>query len=47
MGMVAGGVTGRHGHEATDKNGIAAVKDKMQINELRATMLYLLGLDRE
>jgi hypothetical protein len=32
---------------ATDEHGIAAVQDKMHINDLHATMLYLLGLDHE
>jgi hypothetical protein len=41
----AGKFAYRHG--ATDEHGIAAVDKKMHINDLHATMLYLLGLDHE
>jgi hypothetical protein len=34
-------------HGATDDHGTAAVDKKMHINDLHATMLYLLGLDHE
>jgi uncharacterized protein (DUF1501 family) len=47
MWMAGGGVKGGHRYGATDEHGIAAVKDPMHINDLHATMLYLLGLDHE
>ena len=47
MWMAGGGVKGGHRYGATDEHSIAAVKDKMHINDLHATMLYLLGLDHE
>jgi len=47
MWMAGGGVKGGHRYGATDEHGIAAVQDKMHINDLHATMLYLLGLDHE
>ena len=45
MWMAGGGVKGGYRHGATDEHGTAAVKNKMHINDLHATMLYLLGLD--
>lgn len=45
--MAGGGVKGGHVHGATDEHGAAAVEKKMHINDLHATMLYLLGLDHE
>jgi hypothetical protein len=47
MWMAGGGVKGGHHYGATDEHGIAAVKDPMHINDMHATMLYLLGLDHE
>jgi len=47
MWMAGGGVKGGQRDGATDEHGIAAVQDKMHINDLHATMLYLLGFDRE
>ena len=47
MWMAGGGVKGGYRHGATDEHGIAAVEKKMHINDLHATMLYLLGLDHE
>ncbi|HEV2947786.1 MAG TPA: DUF1501 domain-containing protein [Gemmataceae bacterium] len=47
MWMAGGGVKGGYRHGATDEHGIAAVDKKMHINDLHATMLYLLGLDHE
>jgi hypothetical protein len=47
MWMAGGGVKGGHCYGPTDEHGIAAVQDKMHINDLHATMLYLLGLDHE
>jgi hypothetical protein len=43
----SGGVNRGFRYGATDEHGIAAVKDPMQINDLHATMLYMLGLDHE
>jgi hypothetical protein len=45
MWMAGGGVKGGYRHGATDEHGLAAVEKKMHINDLHATMLYLLGLD--
>jgi hypothetical protein len=47
MWMAGGGVKKGYRHGATDDHGIAAVNNKMHINDLHATMLYLLGLDHE
>jgi hypothetical protein len=47
MWMAGGGVKHGYRHGATDEHGIAAVDKKMHINDLHATMLYLLGLDHE
>ena len=47
MWMAGGGVKGGYRHGATDEHGVAAVEKKMHINDLHATMLYLLGLDHE
>ena len=47
MWMAGGGTRGGYRHGATDEHGVAAVEKKMHINDLHATMLYLLGLDHE
>jgi len=47
MWMAGGGAKGGYVHGATDEHGVAAVEKKMHINDLHATMLYLLGLDHE
>jgi hypothetical protein len=47
MWMAGGGTKGGYRHGATDEHGVAAVEKKMHINDLHATMLYLLGLDHE
>jgi len=47
MWMADGGVKGGHRYGATDEHGIAAVQDKLHINDMHATMLYLLGLEHE
>lgn len=47
MWMAGGGTKGGYVHGATDEHGVAAVDKKMHINDLHATMLYLLGLDHE
>jgi hypothetical protein len=45
MWMAGGGTKGGYVHGKTDEHGAAAVDKKMHINDLHATMLYLLGLD--
>jgi hypothetical protein len=45
MWMAGGGVKGGYRHGKTDEHGLAAVEKPMHINDLHATMLYLLGLD--
>jgi hypothetical protein len=45
--MAGGGVRGGHSHGASDDYGYEAVQDKVQIHDLHATMLHLLGLDHE
>ncbi len=47
MWMAGGGVKGGLSYGATDEHGVAAVEKRMHINDLHATMLYLLGLDHE
>jgi len=47
MWLAGGGVKKGYRHGATDDHGVAAVDKKMHINDLHATMLYLLGLDHE
>jgi len=47
MWMAGGGTKGGYVHGATDEHGMNAVDKKMHINDLHATMLYLLGLDHE
>ena len=47
MWMAGAGVKGGFRYGATDEHGVAAVKDPMHINDLHATILYLLGLDHE
>jgi hypothetical protein len=47
MWMAGGGVKHGYRHGATDEHGTAAVDKKMHINDLHATMLYVLGLDHE
>jgi len=45
--MAGGGVRGGHVHGATDEFGWKAVKDKVGIHDLHATILHLLGFDHE
>ena len=45
--MAGGGVKGGHIHGATDDFGFAAVKDKVHVHDLHATILHLLGMDHE
>ncbi len=45
--MAGGGVKGGSIYGATDEFGYHAVKDKVSIHDLHATILHLLGLDHE
>ena len=47
MWMAGGGVKGGHVHGATDDFGFQAVKDKVHVHDLHATMLHLLGFNHE
>ena len=45
--LAGGGVRGGYVHGATDEFGWHAVKDKVHVHDLHATVLHLLGLDHE
>lgn len=45
--MAGGGVRGGYAHGETDEFGFQAVKDKVHVHDLHATMLHLLGFDHE
>ena len=47
MWLAGGGVKGGHIHGATDDFGYHAVKDKVHMHDLHATILWLLGVDHE
>ncbi len=47
MWMAGGGVRGGMTYGETDDFGFAAVKDRVHIHDLHATILHLLGLDHE
>ena len=47
MWMAGGGVRGGHVHGETDEFGFAAIKDKVHVHDLHATVLHLLGFDHE
>ena len=47
MWMAGGGVKGGTSHGETDEYGFQAVKDKVHMHDLHATVLHLLGLDHE
>lgn len=47
MWMAGGGVKGGFAHGLTDDYGYEAVENKVQVHDLHATILYLLGLDHE
>jgi hypothetical protein len=47
MWLAGGGVRGGHVHGATDDFGYHAVKDKVHMHDLHATILHLLGVDHE
>ena len=43
--LAGGGVKGGTTYGATDEFGLHAVEDRVEIHDLHATMLHLLGLD--
>ncbi len=45
--LAGGGTKQGHVHGATDDAGFAAVRDKVHVHDLHATLLHLLGLDHE
>ena len=45
MWMAGGGVKGGHVHGSTDEYGWFAQEDPMNLHDLHATMLHLLGMD--
>jgi hypothetical protein len=45
--MAGGGVKGGYVHGETDEFGFKAVKDKVHVHDLHATILHLLGFDHE
>lgn len=45
--LAGGGVKGGQAYGATDEWGYHAVEDRLEIHDLHATMLHLLGLDHE
>ena len=47
MWLAGGGAKGGHIHGATDDFGFKAVKDRVHVHDLQATVLHLLGLDHE
>ena len=47
MWMAGGGIKGGVTHGATDELGYKAVQDKVEIHDLHATMLHLLGIDHK
>lgn len=47
MWLAGGGVKGGFSYGETDEFGYYAVKDKVHMHDLHATILWLLGLDHE
>jgi hypothetical protein len=45
--LCGGGVKRGYVHGATDELGVNAVENRMDVHDLHATMLYLMGLDHE
>jgi uncharacterized protein (DUF1501 family) len=45
--VAGGGVKGGHVHGATDDAGFSAVRERVHVHDLHATILHLLGLDHE
>ena len=47
MWMAGGGVKGGVTHGETDEFGYKVVRDRVEIHDLHATILHLLGLDHK
>ena len=47
MWLAGGGVKGGVSYGATDEFGYRAIENKVEIHDLHATMLHLLGVDHE
>jgi hypothetical protein len=47
MWLAGGGVKGGHIHGATDDFGFIAIRDKVHVHDLHATILHLMGIDHE
>ena len=47
MWMAGGGVRGGCVHGATDEYGWYAVKDKVHVHDLHATILHIMGFNHE
>jgi hypothetical protein len=47
MWLAGGGIKGGISHGATDELGYNAVEDVVEVHDLHATMLYLLGIDHK
>jgi uncharacterized protein (DUF1501 family) len=47
MWLAGGGVKAGHVHGATDDYGWYAVRDKVHVHDLHATILHLMGIDHE
>ena len=47
MWLAGGGVKGGQVIGETDEIGLRAAKDRMHVNDIHATILYLLGLDHK
>jgi hypothetical protein len=47
MWLAGGGTRGGYVHGATDDFGFKAIRDRVHIHDLQATVLHLLGLDHE
>ena len=47
MWLAGGGIKGGTIHGATDDYGYHAVEDKVEVHDLHATMLHLLGMDHK
>ncbi len=45
--MAGGGIKGGITHGATDEYGYKAIENKVEVHDMHATMLYLLGIDHE
>ena len=45
--LAGGGIKGGVSHGETDEWGYKAIRDKVEIHDLHATMLHLLGIDHK